>query len=57
MTMSEREELLAEIRRLLDEQMETLRNDLTPAMLQEYQHRRQKIQQLVDRIIFPSHDD
>jgi hypothetical protein len=55
MTVNEREQILVELRRLLDEQMEVLRMDLTPEMLLEYRYRQEKIGELVERAL--SRDD
>ena len=53
MTVNEREKIVAEIRQLLDEQMEALRMELTPEMVLEYTERKQKIRKLVDQVASP----
>ena len=53
METGERQQIVTEIQRLLDEQMEALRVELTPEILIEYKDREDKIRKLVARIVSP----
>jgi hypothetical protein len=49
--MTDREHIVDEIRRLLEEQIDVLRQDLTPVMLSEYKERHEKIRKLIAQIV------
>lgn len=48
--MGEKEELLAEIHRLVDEQGKMLREKLTPEMARDYRVRDKRIKELLEKI-------
>lgn len=50
MSEKEKADILAEVHRLIDEQMESLKGKLNLELAQEYAQRNQRIDQLLDEI-------
>jgi hypothetical protein len=48
--MSEKQRMLAEVRRLIDEQMEALRGNLEPTEAVRYADRKRRIAELLERV-------